>query len=194
MISDHGYVAGDPLKDQCAECGASRLLHVTDQPLNDSDYALAPPPEPAKALRPEEILRLGALTLQQEQSEAIEELLTEQEQTYRKILKEQGPGPLIEALLARDRQLAYTGRQVADRRTQSRMMREFIRGLLQLADYRSLRAVGDATKTGQIERVLEALGAEPADLRQLKLHGSTLGELESGEQRAGELSSGTRKS
>lgn len=140
--------------------------------LIDSDDALAPPPTP---LSPEEILRRGILSLEEESSEAVERLVTEQQETYRQILKADGPEPLIEALLARDRQLARTGREMATGRASTRMLREFVRGLLNLADYASVRQVGDATKTGQIEKVLEALGAEPADLRTLRLHGSTLG-------------------
>lgn len=166
---------------------------IDTQPLNDGDLGLAPVPAPPKALKPQEILRLGALTLQQEKSEAVEQLLTEQAQTYRDILKTQGAEPLITALLDRDRQLAQTGRQIADGRTASRLMREFVRGLLNMADYRSVRAVGDATKTGQIERVLEALGADPADLRQLRLQGSTLGRLDDPEERAEHLASGKVK-
>lgn len=161
---------------------------------SDSDYALAPPPELPKALAPAEILRLGALTLQSERSQAVEDLLEEQHAAYQTIARQKhGVALLIHALLDRDRQLAQMGRQIADGRTASRMLREFVRGLLQTADYRAVLAVGDATKTGQIEKVLEALGAEPADLRQLRLHGSTLGELESGEQAAEQLASGERK-
>jgi hypothetical protein len=43
------------------------------------------------------------------------------------------------------------------------------------------------------EGVIRRLGGEPSDLRQLKLHGSTLGPLESPERVAGELASGERK-
>lgn len=161
----------DPIHDDDAEAPEAR-------PIGDWDASLAfPAPAPPAALRPEELLRLGALTLQEEQSEAVEQLVTQQEETYRAILRAKGAEPLIEALLDRDRQLARTGREMASGRTGGRLLREFIRGALQLADYRSVRAVGDATKTGQIEKILEALGAEPTDLRQLKLHGSTLGEL-----------------
>ncbi len=157
-------------------------------PDSDADFALAPPPEPPATLSSQAILRLGALTLKGEQSQAVEHLLDQQQAVYQQTSKEE----LVRTLLDRDRQLAQMGRQIADGRVASRMLREFVRGLLNLADYPTVKRVGDATKTGQIERVLEALGAEPADLRQLRLHGSTLGELESGEGRAEDLVSGKR--
>src|SRR5207244_9372468 len=144
--------------------------------MKDSDYALAPPPQP---LSPEQILRRGILSLEEESSEAVERLLTEQEETYRQILKQPGgQALLLQALLDRDRQLARMGREFASGRMATKLLRAVVRGLLNMADYRSLRRMGDATKTGQIEKVLEALGAEPTDLRQLKQHGSTLGALD----------------
>lgn len=142
-----------------------------------------------RTLSSQEILRLGALTLQTERSDNLEALITEQRAVYQDTPKDQ----LILALLDRDRQLAQMGRQIADGRTAGRMLREFVRGLLATADMRTLRRVGDATKGGQIEGILEALGAEPADLRQLGRHGSTLGELEDQEARAGALADGRRK-
>lgn len=160
--------------------------------MSDSDDALAPPPQP---LSPEQILRRGILSLEEESSEAVERLVTEQQETYRQVLKQPGGQDLIlQALLDRDRQLARTGREMASGRAATKMLREFVRGLLNLADYASVRRVGDATKTGQIEKVLEALGAEPADLRQLKQHGSTLGALDDPAARAEDLAEGRRKS
>lgn len=164
-------------------------IHLEER--NDA-AALATPPTVA-ALRPDELLRLGALTLQEESSDAVESLITEQQATYREILRTQGPQPLIQALLDRDRQLARTGREMASGRTASRLLREFVRGVLNMADYRSVRQVGDATKTGQIEKILEALGAEAADLRQLKESGSTLGRLDAPEERDRQLRSGELK-
>lgn len=141
----------------------------TRPPLTDSDYALAPPPPEPKVLSPQEVLRLGALTLREEErSEAVELLVTEQEQTYREVLKRQGPEVLIQALLDRDRALATTGRQIADGRTANRLLREYMRGVLYAAETGS---------RDRVERLLEALGADPADARQLKAHGSTLGAL-----------------
>lgn len=160
--------------------------------LNDSDYALAPPPKP---LSPEEILRRGILSIEEESSEAVERLVTDQEATYRAVLQQPGGQDLlVQALLDRDRQLARTGRELATGRAASKMLREFVRGLLHLADHASLRAVGDATKAGKIEGILEALGAEPADLRTLRLRGTTLGTSEDPAARAEDLASGRRKS
>lgn len=136
-------------------------------------------------LAPEQILRLGALTLAQEQSQAIEALLDAQEATYREALRTHGPEVLIEALLARDRLLAQQGRQVADQRTGSRLLREFMRAALYTAEGRgSIEAA---------EQAIKRLGGEAADARQLKLHGSTLGPLEHPEQIAQRLADGTQK-
>jgi len=160
--------------------------------LNDSDYALAPPPKP---LSPEEILRRGILSIEEESSEAVERLVTDQQATYREVLKRPGgQEEILQALLDRDRQLARTGRELATGRAASKMLREFVRGLLHLADHASLRAVGDATKAGKIEGILEALGAEPADLKTLRQAGTTLGTGEDREARAADLASGRRKS
>lgn len=151
--------------------------------LPDGDLGLAPPPEPPKALSPAEILRLGALTLQAERSEAVEQLLMEQEQTYLEIYQKLGPASgvkaLVAALLDRDRALANMGRQVADGRTASRLLREFMRA--------ALYASGGRPDAQMVERALEKLGAEPADMRQLRLHGSTLGPLAPPEERAERL-------
>ena len=148
---------------------------------SDSDYALAPPP---RILSPEAIRRLGALTTMDDRSEAVEQQITDQEQVYRSTFKRAGVEPLIEALLARDRQLMLDGRRLADGTMQGRLLREFVRGLLIAADKGTPQAV---------EKLLVGLGAEPADARQLKLHGSTLGPLEDPKVRAEGLASGERK-
>ena len=150
--------------------------------MNDGDYALAPDPEPPKALTPQQLHRLGALTLQDERSDAVESLLTDQEAVYRDMLR-RNPEELVTTLLERDRLLANQGRQMADGRMGARLLREFVRGALHLADHASLRRVGDGTKAGSIEKVLEAIGAEPADLRTLRLRGTTLGSEQDEEPR-----------
>lgn len=164
------------------------LQKADDPPLTDGDLALAVP----RLVGPAELLRLGALTLEQERSDAIESLITDQQQQYREALKQRGPEALIQALADRDRLLAQTGRDLATGRTQGRLLREFVRGLLQYADHSQLRAIGDATKAGKIEGILVALGAEPTDLQQLKKQGSTLGPLEDPAGRAEDLASGRR--
>jgi len=134
---------------------------------DDDADALATPPKPPLALSPAEILRLGALTLQAEQSDAVEALLAEQKAVY------DDPGTsraaLVQALLDRDRQLANMGRQIADGRAASRLLREFMRA--------ALYAAGGKADPLMVERALQQFGVEPADLRQLRLHGSTLGPL-----------------
>jgi hypothetical protein len=139
--------------------------------------ALAPRKPAPKALAPEEILRLGALTLQAERSEAVNDLLMEQHAVYRDSTKQE----LIDALLARDRALANMGRQIADGRTATRLLREFMRAALYSAEGKADPQV--------VERALQTLGAEPADARQLRLHGSTLGPLEDPKVRAEGLAS-----
>lgn len=140
----------------------------------DGDLGLAPE---RHALDPAALQHLGALSLEFEQSEAIDRVVMAQEDTYRQILREQGPEPLIAALLARDRQLAQQGREMADGRSATRLLREVMRGLLQRSDHAQLRAIGDATKTGTIAAIVDTLSGETTDARQLKLHGSTLGPL-----------------
>ena len=149
--------------------------------VDDEIYSALARRDPPKVLSPAEILRLGALTLQAEQSEAVEHLLMEQRHAYENAPRED----LIDALLARDRQLANLGRQVADGRTASRLLREFMRAALYVA--------GGKADARQVEETLNRLGAEPADARQLKQYGSTLGPLEAPEERAEDLASGRRK-
>jgi hypothetical protein len=153
------------------------ILMVDD----DEIYTALAKRDPPKALAPQEILRLGALTLHAEQSEAVEHLLMDQRHIY----EDSSKHDLIEALLARDRALANMGRQVADGRTASRLLREFMRAALYAAEGKADPQV--------VERALNKLGAEPADARTLKLHGSTLGPLEDPAERAEGLASGRVK-
>ncbi|HEY9016333.1 MAG TPA: hypothetical protein VIM84_14865, partial [Gemmatimonadales bacterium] len=147
----------------------------------------APPAPPARALSSQQILRLGALTVEDDQITALAKLLTEQERTYREVLALEGPEPLIQALRDRDTQLAHLGRQVANQTTASRLLREFMRMALQGSDHASLKRIGDATKAGKIEEVLALMSGSVVDARQLKLHGSTLGPLETEEAREGKI-------
>ncbi len=111
----------------------------------------------------------------------MEHLLEDQRHAYLEASRED----LIDALLARDRQLANLGRQVADQRTASRLLREFMRAALYVA--------GGKADARQVEETLNKLGAEPADMKQLKQYGSTLGPLEPPEERAEDLASGRLK-
>jgi hypothetical protein len=116
-------------------------------------------------LPPEQLRRIGALTLDEERSEAVEQRVMEQRHTYEDASKDQ----LIETLIDRDRQLMREGRRLADGTVGSRVLREFMRASLYAADGKANPAM--------VERVLLTLGAEPADARQLKQHGSTLGPI-----------------
>jgi hypothetical protein len=144
-------------------------------------------PPPPKVLSPQEVLRLGALTLQAESSEAVERLLEDQEAAYRVALKRQGPEVLIEALAARDRLLANQGRQIADGRTVSRIAREMVRA--------ALYSTGGRPDAQAVQRAIDSFGGElkVADARQLKLHGSTLGPLADPEKVAEKLVDGSMK-
>ena len=144
------------------------------------------PPEPPRVLSAEALLRLGALTVDGDQISALRGILRELEETYRKVLTLEGPEPLIQGLLDRDTQLAHLGRQVADQKTAGRLLREFMRMALQGSDHASLKRIGDATKTGKIEEVLQLMSGSVADARQLRLHGSTLGPMASPEAAAEE--------
>ena|SRR5665213_372355 len=155
------------LANPCAFCGGDPCRCADGRP---------------KILPPEQLLRLGALTLQAERSEAVERLLEDQAAVYVTKSKEE----LVEALVARDALLAHQGRQIADGRTGSRLLREFMRAALYQAEGKgSIEAA---------EAAIRRLGGEEADARQLKLHGSTLGPLESPEAVAGKLASGEKKS
>lgn len=133
--------------------------------------ALLAPPAPSApvGLPPEQLRRVGALTLQEERSDAVAHHLMEQQAAYKGASQEE----LILTLLDRDRQLLIEGRRLAEGTVGSRVLREFMRA--------SLYASEGKANPQMVERVLQTLGAEPADARQLQLHGSTLGRIEPGE-------------
>lgn len=112
---------------------------------------------------PQTIRRLGALQIVEEGSRNVDDFLLRQRAVYEQTSREE----LIETLVARDRQLVYEGRQMADGRIGGRLLREFVRGVLSAAD---------RNEPQRIEQILQALGAEPADARQLRLRGTTLGD------------------
>jgi hypothetical protein len=125
-----------------------------------------------RTLTPEEIRRIGALQVKNNRDLSMEQFCDEQRRTYEQLSKEE----LINLLVERDRGLAAEGRALADGRIQGRILREFVRGVLHMADHSALRSIErDGTKTSLVERLLLAMGAEPADARQLKLHGTTMG-------------------
>lgn len=136
-------------------------------------------------LAPTTLLKLGALTLQTEQSQAVDGHLADQEIAYREALERYGPEGLITALLERDKLLLNQGRTIADGRMLSRLTRELVRA--------ALYSQGGRPDVAAVQKALEGFGAEPADLRQLARHGSTLGVLEEPGQVAEQLASGERK-
>lgn len=125
-------------------------------------YSLVPVPPTRAPLSPSEIRRIGALQVEDQTDQALEQFLEEQKIGY----LEQSKENLIAALLDRDKTLALEGRQLADGRIGGRLLREFVRGVLHSLDSKDPR---------KIEKMLQALGAEPADRRQIALHGHTLG-------------------
>lgn len=131
-----------------------------------------------RLLTTQEIRRVGALQVEEQRDEAAGIFLDQQRQGYKDYSKEE----LIRELVRRDSTSLHEGRALADGRMAGALLREFVRGTLQLADHGSLRAVDrqglrldDGNKTGTIENILRALGAEPADNRTLRLEGHTLG-------------------
>lgn len=130
--------------------------------------------EAPPALTTTQVRRLGALSVQDEESIQIDNVLADQRNFYESASKEE----LIKTLLERDKTAMLEGRQLARGQIQGNLLREIMRGILLSCDHATLRRIGDASKTGQVESILEMLGAEKADARQLKLHGSTLGKLD----------------
>lgn len=149
--------------------------------LSDGDIGLAPVTKP---LSPQAIRRIGALQVEDIQDATLDVFLESQRVVYEQTSK----ADLIETLLERDRTLALEGRQLASGVTGGRLLREFVRGVLAAADRQ------DFSKTERLERILQALGAEPAEARQLRLHGHTLGvEAEMVKQRVEDLANDALK-
>lgn len=148
------------------------IVEVVDGvPLRVSDYF-------QEAKRPmlsiEQIRRLGAMQAQDTADRSLDAWLLDQERSYGTYSKDQ----LIKELVRRDRALNLEGRNLADGKTAGNLLREVVRGLLRTADAAALKqGLADANL---VDGVLLALGAEPADKRQLRLHGHTLGSDTSG--------------
>lgn len=164
-VSGDQTVTGDQTK-------ALARPEVPDLPVHSAPAL--PDKEPPRLLTPQEIRRIGAMQVEDERVSGITDFLDQQRLVYEDCSKQQ----LMNALLDRDKTLALEGRQLADGRIQGRLLREFVRGVLSMADHAALRSVGDGTKAGTIEKLLLAMGAEPADLRQIKQDGTTLGNTE----------------
>jgi hypothetical protein len=170
--------------DALAPHGTLRALKARTCAFCDHDPCQCATSRP-KVLAPEALLRLGALTIEAESSDALEKLLDQQKAAYEAAFLERGVGALITALRDRDRLLANQGRQIVDGRAAGRLLREFMRAALYQAEGRP--------QIEAAEQAIRRLGGEQADARQLKLHGSTLGPLEKPEVVAEGLADGTRK-
>lgn len=125
--------------------------------------------------------RAGALSIPAAYDRETNDLIADQRERYQAFSKDD----LIEELLRRDRIAVAEGRALADGTVGGRLLREFVRGVLHHADHTALqqidrkgRILDDGTKAGVVENLLRALGAEPADNRELRLHGHTLGPQE----------------
>lgn len=127
-----------------------------------------------RLLNPEQVRRLAAMQVIDEQGAAVTAFLADQKAAYEQAEK----GQLVEALLDRDRQLATEGRQIADGRMGSRLLREFVRATLNLVEHRDLPI------ETRVNKLLTAMGAEPADARQIQLRGHTLGPASEEEEAA----------
>lgn len=152
-----------------------------------SDLFQAPPPD--HLLSTEEIRRIGAMNVGEEgqvRSHEVDVFLDNQRHQYQAHSKD----ALIEELLRRDRNALVEGRNLADGKTAGRLLREFVRGVLNVADYADLRKISatSSSKAGLVEHLLQALGADPADARELKRHGHMLGTGQTSEEAEAEIS------
>jgi hypothetical protein len=126
-----------------------------------SGLVVAEKPKP-KILSPAEIRRLGALQTETIYDDTMDQFLDSQRETY----EHSSHAQLVDTLLDRDRLLASEGRRLANGQLLAQLLREFARTMVS-----GLRS-GEVEK---IEALVRAMGGSPADLRQLKLHGHTLG-------------------
>jgi hypothetical protein len=126
-----------------------------------SGLVIAEKPKP-KILSPAEIRRLGAMQTEVIHDETMDQFLDSQRAIYEK----HSHAALVETLLDRDRLLASEGRRLSNGQMQSQLLREFAR--IMVSGLRS-------GEVETIEALVRAMGGSPADLRQLKLHGHTLG-------------------
>ncbi|HET9253868.1 MAG TPA: hypothetical protein VFO16_01540 [Pseudonocardiaceae bacterium] len=120
-----------------------------------------------------QIRRLGALDGEDTRRAGDAQFLAEQAKAYRERSKDE----LIEELLVRDKTLLTEGRVMTDGRMAGNLLREFVRGILQTADTAELRRIEGFAREGKIQHILELLGAEPMSLRDLRLQGSALGNV-----------------
>lgn len=84
---------------------------------------------------------------------------------------------LIDEIIRRDESEILRGQDAASGRLMSRLIREFLRGVLYAVDANELRTINHGDKTTVVEKLLQAMGTEPADARQLRIEGSMVGNI-----------------
>lgn len=127
---------------------------------------LLPAPE-WTALNPFLAFEAGKADIELERGVAVELHLVEQKVVYERFLAAGKGDLLVQALLDRDRVIAQMGREIANGKTGGRLLREFVRAALASAE-----RLQDPQRLQDF--LEEALGAETADRRQLRLKGTTL--------------------
>lgn len=126
-----------------------------------------------------QIRRLGAMEAEETRLEGTTQFLASQRVEYLAHSKDD----LIDELLRRDESALKEGRGLADGRIAGNLLREFVRGILHTADAAALKQIEGFARDGQIQAILELLGADPVDRRQLRTEGSMLGTGQTSEER-----------
>lgn len=164
-------VTGDTLA--AAREDLDPTLTLDGESIKVSDLFQAEPPH--QPLSESALMRLGATMPNGKiDSQAIRVQIQDQAKQYACYSKE----ALIEELCRRDEGALRKGQEAADGRMAGRLLREFVRGILYTADKADLVGIpAHAAKGDGIETILKALGAEPANARQLRLEGSMIGNV-----------------
>lgn len=166
---------------QClvADCGCVEFTPVIPPPMTEADAnnAFQAPP-PKKLLSTRDIRMIGAMEHEETRAAGTAQFLADQRHTYEGHSKEH----LIEELLRRDAAAINEGRALTDGRMAGRFLREIVRGILHTADAQDLLRIEGAGRHGRIQDVLEILGAECGDRRQIRTEGSLIGDVLSGEE------------
>lgn len=164
-----------------AGCVSLAMLAAAEQPKVPEQPEQPEVPAPTQPTQPlptyETMLQVGALIPEgKPRSQEIQDYLDEQRKVYQGADKDR----LIDALLQRDEAAIRQGQEAAGGQLHGRLIKEFLRGVLHLMDHQEisrLTLLGGNSKSLMIEGMLQALGAPPTDLRELKRNGTGLGEL-----------------
>lgn len=176
--------------DGCPDCKAEKAAEAQALvPFHEKIAALQSEIDQARTerrgLTPQEIRRIGAMTVVNDNSNNMTQELEQQRRSYQGFSKDQ----LIEEMVRRDKNLMLEGRQLADGRMATNLLRELVRHMLALADQNDLKHLkligGEDQAT--LNTILKALGAPEADNRMLRLYGTTLGSGQTAEERAAEF-------